>query len=91
MRTEADAGDAGNKIAMMLVELGTDVDDGAGSPRRGAALDVGSRRSRARPSEARVMADGAELLPGALLGLGVRANAINTARGTDAPRSATCA
>ena len=51
MRTEADAGTAGNKIAMMLVSLGTDVDDPRQRLGHGPALDVAvegadSRRSR---------------------------------------------
>ena len=52
MRTEADAGTAGNKIAMMLVSLGTDVDDAAPAARHGAALDVaveGAEPGASRP------------------------------------------
>jgi len=83
MRTEADAGSAGNKIAMMLVDLGTDV---AGARDRLVAVQRSTSTSKEQSQAvgARVMADGAELLPGALLGLAVRANAANTARGTTA-------
>jgi WS/DGAT/MGAT family acyltransferase len=81
MRTDDDAGAAGNKIAMMRVELGTDIE---GARDRLAAVVAATSASKelTQAVEARVMTESAELLPGALLGLAVRANALNTARGT---------
>jgi WS/DGAT/MGAT family acyltransferase len=89
MRTEADAGVAGNKIAMMLVSLGTDVVE----PRQRLATvqrSTSQSKEQNQAVEARVMADGAELLPGALLGLAVRANAVQNAAGTTAQIGNVC-
>jgi WS/DGAT/MGAT family acyltransferase len=89
MRTAVDAGEPGNKISMMLVELGTNVDD---DRERLVAVQRSTSQSKEQSQAvgARAMADGAELLPGALLGLGVRANALNTARGTTAQIGNVC-
>ena len=63
MRTDADAGTGGNKIAMMLVSLGTDVADA-----RQRLVTVHGSTSQSKEQnqavEARVMAEAAELLPG---------------------------
>ena len=89
MRTEADAGTAGNKIAMMLVSLGTDVAD---ARQRLGMVQRSTSQSKEQQQavEARVMAEGAELLPGALLGLAVRANSAQRAAGTTAQIGNVC-
>jgi diacylglycerol O-acyltransferase len=89
MRTEADAGAPGNKISMMLVSLGTDVQDAR------ERLDAVQRstlqsKEQSQAVEARVMAESAELLPGALLGLAVRANAAMNAEGVTAQIGNVC-
>jgi diacylglycerol O-acyltransferase len=89
MRTDADVGTAGNKIAMMLVSLGTDVDD----PRQRLAMvqrSTSQSKEQQQAVEARVMAEGAELLPGALLGLAVRANSAQPAAGVTAQIGNVC-
>jgi WS/DGAT/MGAT family acyltransferase len=89
MRTDADVGTAGNKIAMMLVSLGTDVDD---ARQRLAMVQRSTSQSKEQQQavEARVMAEGAELLPGALLGVAVRANSAQPAEGTTAQIGNVC-
>ena len=69
MRTDADAGTGGNKIAMMLVSLGTDVAD---ARQRLTMVHRSTSQSKEQNQavEARVMAEGAELLPGGAARLG---------------------
>jgi WS/DGAT/MGAT family acyltransferase len=89
MRTETDIGTAGNKIDMMQVSLGTDVAE----PRQRLAMvqrSTSQSKEQKQAVEARVMADGAELLPGALLGLAVRANAAQPAAGVTAQIGNVC-
>lgn len=75
-RTDADAGTAGNMISMMIVTMGTDVE---GARDRLAAIQRSTSTSKEQSQGvgARVLAEGAELFPGALLGLAVRASAQN--------------
>jgi diacylglycerol O-acyltransferase len=89
LRTEADAGEPGNKISMMLVSLGTDVED---ARKRLEAVQRSTSHSKEQSLavEARVMADSAELFPGALLGLAVRANAAMSAEGVTAQIGNVC-
>jgi diacylglycerol O-acyltransferase / wax synthase len=89
LRTVEDAGTAGNKIAMMLVSLGTDVAE----PRQRLTTvqrSTSQSKEQNQAVEARVMASGAELLPGALLGLAVRANSVQGAPGTTAQIGNVC-
>jgi len=89
LRTEADAGEPGNKISMMLVSLGTDVED----PRKrleAVQRSTSQSKEQSQAVEARVMADSAELFPGALLGLAVRANAAMNAEGVTAQIGNVC-
>ena len=89
MRTDADAGAGGNKIAMMLVSLGTDVAD---ARQRLTMVHRSTSQSKEQNQavEARVMAEGAELLPGGLLGLAVRANSMQGAGGVTAQIGNVC-
>ena len=89
MRTDADAGTGGNKIAMMLVSLGTDVAD---ARQRLTMVHRSTSQSKEQNQavEARVMAEGAELLPGGLLGLAVRANSMQGAGGVTAQIGNVC-
>ena len=72
MRTEEEAGTAGNKISIMLASLATDVADPVA---RLAAVQQSTSQSKEQATAvgARTMAEGAELFPGALLGVAVRA------------------
>jgi WS/DGAT/MGAT family acyltransferase len=72
LRTGQEAGTAGNKIAMMVVSLGTDIADPLG---RLTAVQRSTSRSKEINTavEARTLAESSELFPGALLGLAVRA------------------
>jgi WS/DGAT/MGAT family acyltransferase len=84
LRTEADTGTAGNKLAMMLVPLATDIADGPRA-RLEAIRDATARsKEQSQAVEARVLAESAELFPGAMLGLAVRANAAQGPSGTTA-------
>jgi diacylglycerol O-acyltransferase / wax synthase len=72
LRTDSDAGVAGNKISMMMVPLGTDI----ASPlqRLGAVHDAtAASKERTTAVAARTLAESGELFPGALLGTSMRA------------------
>jgi len=89
LRTDADAGEPGNKISMMLVSLATDVDD-ARKRLEAVQRSTSQSKEQSQAVEARVMADTAELFPGALLGLAVRANAAMNAEGVTAQIGNVC-
>lgn len=81
LRTEEEMGEAGNRISIMVVPLATDVADPV---ERLAAIRTATSESKEVSTAvgARAMAQGAELLPGALLGQAVRALPNVRARGT---------
>jgi diacylglycerol O-acyltransferase / wax synthase len=72
MRTEEEAGTAGNKISIMIVSLATDIEEPIA---RLTAVQRSTSQSKEQATAvaARTLAEGAELFPGALLGAAVRA------------------
>jgi diacylglycerol O-acyltransferase len=89
LRTEADAGEPGNKISMMLVSLATDVED-ARKRLEAVQRSTSQSKEQSQAVEARVMAESAQLFPGAMLGLAVRANAALNAEGVTAQIGNVC-